>query len=68
LLLDVELLRGNIRYRGTTQAQKAVCPETHILIVTVYEEEMLIFRALGNGAAGDLTKNTPADRIDSCRT
>jgi DNA-binding NarL/FixJ family response regulator len=31
--------------------------------LTVYEEESLIFRALGNGASGYLTKNTPANKI-----
>ncbi len=61
LLLDVEL--PGISGIEALPKLKKLLPETHILIVTVYEEEMLIFRALGNGAAGYLTKNTPPDKI-----
>jgi DNA-binding NarL/FixJ family response regulator len=35
----------------------------HILILTVYESEKLIFDALSNGASGYLTKSTPAAKI-----
>src|SRR5690606_34770965 len=42
---------------------KKLLPETHILILTVYEQDMLIFRALGNGASGYLTKDTPTEKI-----
>ncbi len=61
LLLDVEL-PGISGIEALPKLKKAV-PDTHILILTVYEEEMLIFRALGNGAEGYLTKNTPPDKI-----
>jgi DNA-binding NarL/FixJ family response regulator len=61
LLLDVEL-PGMSGIDALPKLKKAI-PETHILILTVYEEEMLIFRALGNGAEGYLTKNTPPDKI-----
>lgn len=57
LLLDVEL--PGISGIDAIPKLKKLLPETHILILTVYEQELLIFRALGNGAAGYLTKNTP---------
>jgi DNA-binding NarL/FixJ family response regulator len=61
LLLDVEL-PGINGIDALPKIKKAV-PETHILMLTVYEEESKIFRALGNGAEGYLTKNTPPERI-----
>jgi len=61
ILLDVEL--PGISGIEALPKLKKLLPETHILILTVYEQEMLIFRALGNGAAGYLTKNTPAEKI-----
>jgi DNA-binding NarL/FixJ family response regulator len=42
---------------------KHLLPETHILILTVYESEQIILKALANGAAGYLTKNTPSEKI-----
>lgn len=61
LLLDVEL--PGISGIDAMPKIKKLLPETHILILTVYEQELLIFRALGNGAAGYLTKNTPPEKI-----
>ena len=61
LLLDVEL--PGITGIEALPKLKRLIPDTHILILTVYEQEMLIFRALGNGAAGYLTKNTPPEKI-----
>jgi len=61
LLLDVEL--PGISGIEALPKLKRLVPDTHILILTVYEQEMLIFRALGNGAAGYLTKNTPPEKI-----
>ncbi len=61
ILLDVEL--PGISGIEALPKLKKVLPDTHILILTVYEQEMLIFRALGNGAAGYLTKNTPPEKI-----
>lgn len=61
LLLDVEL-PGVSGVDALPKLKKAL-PDTQILILTVYEEESLIFRALGNGASGYLTKNTPANKI-----
>jgi len=61
ILLDIEL-------PGTNGIQaipklKKLLPHAHILILTVYESENLIFDALSNGASGYLTKNTPAVKI-----
>lgn len=61
ILLDVEL--PGISGVDALPKLKKILPETHILILTVYEQEMLIFRALGNGASGYLTKNTPPEKI-----
>jgi len=61
ILLDVEL--PGLSGIEALPKLKKLLPETHILILTVYEQEMLIFRALGNGAAGYLTKNTPPEKI-----
>ncbi len=63
ILLDVEL--PGISGIDAMPKIKKLLPETHILILTVYEQELLIFRALGNGAAGYLTKNTPPEKIIS---
>ncbi len=61
ILLDVEL--PGISGVDALPKLKKLLPDTHILILTVYEQEMLIFRALGNGAAGYMTKNTPPEKI-----
>ena len=61
ILLDVEL--PGISGVDALPKLKKLLPETHILILTVYEQEMLIFRSVGNGAAGYLTKNTQPEKI-----
>lgn len=61
ILLDVEL--PGLSGIEALPKLKKILPDTHILILTVYEQEMLIFRALGNGASGYLTKNTPPEKI-----
>ena len=63
LLLDVEL--PGISGIDALPKLKKLLPETYILILTVYEQEELIFRALGSGASGYLTKNTPHEKIIS---
>lgn len=61
LLLDVEL-PGMSGIDALPKLKKLI-PDTYILILTVYEQEEKIFRALGNGASGYLTKNTPPEKI-----
>lgn len=63
ILLDVEL--PGISGIDAIPKIKKLVPETYILILTVYEQDILIFRALGNGASGYLTKNTPHEKIIS---
>nr|HQE13256.1 response regulator transcription factor [Flavipsychrobacter sp.] len=61
ILLDVEL--PGISGIEALPKLKKLLPETFILILTVYEQEEKIFRALANGASGYLTKNTPHEKI-----
>lgn len=61
LLLDVEL--PGLSGIDALPRLKKLIPDAHILILTVYEQDTLIFRALGNGAAGYLTKNTPHEKV-----
>ncbi len=63
ILLDVEL--PGISGIDALPKLKKLVPDVHILILTVYEQDMLIFRALGNGASGYLTKNTAPEKIIS---
>jgi DNA-binding NarL/FixJ family response regulator len=63
ILLDVEL--PGISGIDALPKIKKLVPDAYILILTVYEQDMLIFRALGNGASGYLTKNTPPEKIIS---
>lgn len=42
---------------------KAVLPETQVVVVTVYENDDLVFKALCEGASGYLTKNTPPQKL-----
>lgn len=61
ILLDVEL--PGISGIDALPKLKKLVPDAQILILTVYEQDLLIFRALGNGASGYLTKNTPHEKI-----
>jgi DNA-binding NarL/FixJ family response regulator len=61
ILLDIEL-PGTNGIEALPKLKKML-PNAHILILTVYESEKLIFDALSNGASGYLTKNTPAAKI-----
>jgi len=61
LLLDVEL--PGLSGIDAIPKLKKMIPDTYIIILTVYEQEEKIFRALGNGASGYLTKNTPPEKI-----
>lgn len=63
ILLDVEL--PGVSGIDAIPKLKKLVPEAYILILTVYEQDVLIFRALGNGASGYLTKNTPHEKIIS---
>jgi DNA-binding NarL/FixJ family response regulator len=61
LLLDIEL--PGISGIDALPKLKKILPETYILMLTVYEQANNIFRALGTGASGYLTKNTPPEKV-----
>ena len=42
---------------------KAILPSVQIVVVTVYENDDLVFKALCEGASGYLTKNMPAQKL-----
>lgn len=61
VLVDVEL-PGTSGIDAIPKLKKLI-PDAHYIILTVYEQEILVFRALGNGAAGYLTKDTPPEKL-----
>lgn len=61
LLLDIEL--PGISGIDALPKLKKLLPNTYILILTVYEQSNHIFRALGTGASGYLTKNSSPEKI-----
>lgn len=63
ILLDIEL--PGISEIDALPKIKKLLPETYILIFTVYEQANNIFRALGTGASGYLTKNSSPEKIVS---
>lgn len=42
---------------------KALSPKTQVVVVTVYENDELVFKALCEGASGYLTKNMPHQKL-----
>ncbi|MEO8110699.1 MAG: response regulator transcription factor [Ginsengibacter sp.] len=61
ILLDIEL--PGISGVDAIPAIKRKVPAAYILMLTVYENEQTIFKALNNGASGYLTKNMTAAKI-----
>ncbi|HNR07339.1 MAG TPA: response regulator transcription factor [Saprospiraceae bacterium] len=61
ILLDIEL--PGINGLDAISRIKKKYPAAHIIILTVYENEQNIFKALSLGASGYLTKNTPSSKI-----
>ena len=61
LLMDIGL-PGMNGIEGIKQS-KAILPELNILVLTVYEENELVFDALCAGACGYLVKKTPPSRL-----
>ena len=59
-LLDISLAGMNGIDAITTLRQKS--PLSYIIMLTVYEEPEMIFRALEKGASGYLTKNSPTQK------
>ena len=66
VLMDIEL-PGMNGIEGIERVKK-VYPQAQIIVVTVYENDELVFKALCAGAGGYLTKNMPPNRlIDAIR-
>lgn len=61
LLMDIGL-PGMNGIEGIKQS-KAIIPELNILVLTIYEENDLIFDALCAGACGYLVKKTPPSKL-----
>lgn len=61
LLMDIRL-PGMSGIEGVRRV-KAVLPEVNILILTIYDENDLVFEALCAGACGYLVKKTPPARL-----
>lgn len=61
ILLDVEL--QGINGIDAIPYLRKMFPTVKIIMLTVYENEQSIFKALTNGASGYLTKNIHLDRI-----
>ena len=60
-LMDIELPGMD----GITAISKikTQMPEVQVVVVTVYENDELVFKALCEGASGYLTKNMPTDKL-----
>ncbi|MDQ1089566.1 MULTISPECIES: response regulator transcription factor [unclassified Siphonobacter] len=61
VLMDIEL-PGMTGIEGITKIKK-IRPQTNIIVITVYENDDLVFKALCAGAGGYLTKNMPPSRL-----
>lgn len=60
-LMDIEL--PGMNGIDAISKLKMIKPSLQIVVVTVYENDELVFKALCEGASGYLTKNTPAAKI-----
>ncbi|MBK9285452.1 MAG: response regulator transcription factor [Sphingobacteriaceae bacterium] len=60
-LMDIELpgMNGIVAISKI----KAIRPQTQVVVVTVYENDDLVFKALCEGASGYLTKNMPLNKL-----
>jgi DNA-binding NarL/FixJ family response regulator len=61
ILLDIEL--PGIKGIEAIPKIRQILPKTHILMLTVYDNEENVFRALTKGAAGYLVKSDSTERI-----
>jgi DNA-binding NarL/FixJ family response regulator len=61
VLMDIEL-PGMNGIEGIERLKK-LSPQIQVIVVTVYENDVLVFKALCAGAGGYLTKNMPPSRL-----
>jgi len=67
VLMDVRM--GGMDGVEATRALRARCPRTEVIVLTNYDEDDYIFRALRAGAKGYLLKDVSADALaDAVRT
>ena len=67
MLVDIELPSGMNGIEGIEKIKK-LRPKTNVLVITVYENDDLVFKALCAGAGGYLTKSVqPARLLDAIR-
>ena len=61
VIMDINLPDGN--GAECVRQLKEICPHPQVLMLTVYEDTEMIFKALRAGASGYLLKQTPIDEI-----
>ncbi|MFN8356442.1 MAG: response regulator transcription factor [Spirosomataceae bacterium] len=61
VLMDIELPKMN-GIEGIERVKK-LFPTIQVIVITVYENDELVFKALCAGAGGYLTKNLPPNRL-----
>jgi DNA-binding NarL/FixJ family response regulator len=61
VLMDIDL--PGISGIDAVPVVKALSPQTQVLMLTVFDDEDKIFRAIRNGASGYLLKHTPPSEI-----
>ena len=61
ILLDIEL--PGMKGLDAIPKMRQLVPSAHILMLTVYDNEENVFKALSRGAAGYLTKNDSTEKI-----
>jgi DNA-binding NarL/FixJ family response regulator len=61
VLMDIDL--PGISGIDAVPVVKAIAPQTQVLMLTVFDDEDKIFRAIRNGASGYLLKHTPPSEI-----
>lgn len=61
VLMDIDM--PGLTGIEATPIVKALCPETQVVMLTVFEDEDKIFQAIRNGASGYLLKRTPPGEI-----
>jgi DNA-binding NarL/FixJ family response regulator len=61
ILLDIEL--PGMSGLEALPKIKTIVEDAYIIVLTVYDHQQTVFEALGKGASGYLTKDTPAAKI-----
>ncbi|WP_347862033.1 response regulator transcription factor [Salimicrobium sp. PL1-032A] len=62
ILMDLSMPHGKDGLSATSEIKKHY-PATHILILTMHDDEEYLFRAIQMGASGCILKNAPHDEL-----